>query len=807
MTELTAHAESAISRQMTATPRESQDSRFRTLVETSPQGIIVHRDWKILYANAAAAGTLGYASVSELMSLESMLSLFPEDERSRLKSYRDARLAHRPAPNRYQTRFLHKCRGIMWAELLANVLDWQGEPAVVAVIVDISERVRAQQMLRDSEERYALTMEGANVGMWDWHIETNSLYGSANVWRYLGIPVQEEAASPDVWLERVHPDDRAHTHQCLIAHLRGETEYCQCEHRVLKADGSYGWFYAHGLALRRENGRAYRLAGSLHDITARKNDEQALSDRLRFEALLTRISAEFIALPPAEIDAVIARTVDTIGRFLDVDRAWFLQIDRARCGLEYVHEWCGDGIHPERQEEGMSYFPADRFPWYWEQLLGGKSVVISSPDDFPAEAAAERRFELERGVQSFVSISLGTGGTVVGRLGFETIKRPKRWNETVINQLKIFGQVITSAVARKNTDTALRESEERFRNLIEGSLQGICIVDTGFAPLFVNSAYAEMFGYANTEQMQRSESQLDLFSGEDRARIAGYGEARLRGDPVPLTYEIDGTRKDGTLIHMVSTLRLITWKGRPAYQITATDITEHKRTEARLHEYQQQLRRLASEISLAEEQERRRIASELHDGAIQNLALAKIKLGEFEKSLKPERRGATLDEIRDLLELSIHDTRSLVFELSPPVLYELGLEAAIEWLGEQFQTRYGISCGVTADRSETPRNVNMEVILFQVLRELLVNVVKHANSTRVDITLRRSGDCLSLRVRDDGDGFDDAAVATGSGGGFGLFNIRERLQLLGATLKIVSDQGTCVTVTAPLAAEAPESPP
>jgi PAS domain S-box-containing protein len=383
-----------------------------------------------------------------------------------------------------------------------------------------------------------------------------------------------------------------------------------------------------------------------------------------------------------------------------------------------------------------------------------------------------------------------------------------RWMRSIARPQKLeSGTVMWDGLAldvtdEKNAGEALRESEERFRNLVEGSLQGICIVDTEFSPLFVNHAYADMFGYGNTEDMQQLESHLNLFPIEDRGRVISHGEARLRGDPVPLTYEIDGIRKDGNLIHMVNTLRLIAWKGRPAFQITATDISESKRTEARLHDYQQQLRRLASEISLAEEKERRRIASQLHDGAIQNLALAKIKLGEFEKGLEPEHRDANLDEIRELLELSIHDARSLVFELSPPVLYELGLAAAIEWLGEQFQTRYGIFCKVTADHGETPRNVNMEVILFQVLRELLVNVVKHANSTRVEIALRRLGDRLSMQVSDDGDGFDAAAVVSGSGsGGFGLFNIRERLQLLGATLEINSGKGTCVTVTAPLTAE------
>ena len=385
-----------------------------------------------------------------------------------------------------------------------------------------------------------------------------------------------------------------------------------------------------------------------------------------------------------------------------------------------------------------------------------------------------------------------------------SLARPQKLGDGTI----VWDGLALDVTDEKNAAGALRESEERFRNLVEGSLQGIGIIDTNYAPLFVNNAYATMFGYRSITDMQLLDSHLDLIAPSDRDRVRAYGEARLRGDSVPATYEVDGVRADGSVVHMVITMRLIAWKGCPAFQITVTDMTERKRTEARLHDYQQQLRRLASEISLAEEKERRRIASELHDGAIQNLALAKIKLGEFEKGLPPKLRGNTLAEIRELLDLSIHDARSLIFELSPPVLYELGLGAAIEWLGEQFQARYGISCRVVADQGEAPVNIEIEIILFQALRELLVNVVKHANASRVRVELRRLDDRLSLQVHDDGDGFDAAAVLTGSGsGGFGLFNIRERLQLLGATFEIESGTGTSVTVTAPLAAEPAQERP
>lgn len=1050
---LAAHAAAADS------PGASEDANFRALVEGSLQGIIIHRDWRILFANRAAAQTLGYDTVDELVSVESLIRLIPDDDRARIEGFRNARLKGKPAPERYRTRLLRKDGTSLWVDLLASVLEWQGERALQASFVDISDSVRAKQMLSESEERYALAMQGANVGMWDWQIETDSLFVSATVWRYLGMPVLDKTVSSDVWVERIHPDDRADNQAAVIAHLRGETEYFQIEHRVRVSDGAYRWFHVHALALRRNDGRAYRLAGSVQDITLRKQNEQAMSERLRFEALLTKVSSEFIALPPSEIDAAIGRTLDTIGRFLEVDRGWFLKTGENPRGLEYIHEWCAEGIAPEWIDEEKTYFPAERYPWYWNQLLSGEPVVICSPDDVPPEANEERAYGIEHGVESLLAVPVGLGGTIIGRLGFETIGRQRTWSESVISQLRLVAQVFANAVLRKQTDAALRESEEwlrtfmdntpalmtlksldnryllvnrafeefvgssntqtvgatpsqlltaehvralaeherevleaneaatkvhdlihvdgsrycrsvtkfpvydaneklvgvgcysvditalkeaeealheresllsaisenmpaalfrrvlhpdgrlefpflsdslhrvvglerdavvddaqvlvdafhpadrtrwiealhesadtlnvfnidvrvdnprggttwlrstarpqrlddgsvawdglaldvtdeknagealreseeRFRNLVEGSLQGIAIVDTDHDLLFANNAYSAMFGYRNTEEIQKLGSHLKLYAPGDRQRVRNFGEARLRGDSIPVAYELDGIRKDGRIVHIVTTMRLIAWKGRPAFQITATDITERKRTEARLQDYQQQLRRLASEISLAEEKERRRIASELHDGAIQNLALAKIKLGELEKSQDQGKRGASLDEIRELLELSIHDARSLIFELSPPVLYELGLAAAVEWLGEQFQTRYRIACRVVAEQGNVPLQVDFEVVLFQVLRELLVNVVKHANATRVEITLRRMGERLAMQVNDDGDGFDAAAVVSGSGGGFGLFNIRERLQLLGATFEIESGPGTRVTVTAPLATEA-----
>jgi signal transduction histidine kinase len=162
----------------------------------------------------------------------------------------------------------------------------------------------------------------------------------------------------------------------------------------------------------------------------------------------------------------------------------------------------------------------------------------------------------------------------------------------------------------------------------------------------------------------------------------------------------------------------------------------------------------------------------------------------------------SLDEVRQLIDESLQQTRSLVFQLSPPVLYELGLEQAIEWLAEQMQQRHGLHTEFHRDRDPKPLDEEVSIVLFQAVRELLLNVAKHAQATCAAVTIARENGSVRVTVDDDGIGFhpDDALSLAGGPRGFGLFNIRERLELLGGRLEIASspERGTSAVVTAPL---------
>lgn len=233
------------------------------------------------------------------------------------------------------------------------------------------------------------------------------------------------------------------------------------------------------------------------------------------------------------------------------------------------------------------------------------------------------------------------------------------------------------------------------------------------------------------------------------------------------------------------------------------EITERKRAEEKIREYQEQLRLLASELTFAEERERRRIAVDLHDFVGQTLAVAKIKLAALQEMASTSGLGEPLSEVQGYIEEAIKYTRSLIYEISSPLLYEFGLEPAVEQLVQQVQEQHAITAQFINDGQPKPVNHEAEISLFRALRELLTNVIKHARAQNVRVHMRRDGDYLQMTVEDDGIGFDTSNIGFGlseNGARFGLFNIRERMVCIGGSFAVKSQPwcGTVVTLRAPL---------
>jgi signal transduction histidine kinase len=215
------------------------------------------------------------------------------------------------------------------------------------------------------------------------------------------------------------------------------------------------------------------------------------------------------------------------------------------------------------------------------------------------------------------------------------------------------------------------------------------------------------------------------------------------------------------------------------------------------------LQALASELTLAEQRERKRLASELHDYLAQILALGRIKMSQLRQKVSGQAAAVPqlVAEIDGLLEKAGEYTRTLMAKLNPPVLDELGLPSALNWLAKQMPL-HGLLVEVRLSQDRVPLPDDQAVLLFQSVRELLLNVAKHAGTDRAIVSLTLDPDQqLSIEVQDQGRGFDPLAVESKSENGhFGLFSVKERMQAMGGRLDVRSrpGEGTTVTMRLPL---------
>lgn len=364
--------------------------------------------------------------------------------------------------------------------------------------------------------------------------------------------------------------------------------------------------------------------------------------------------------------------------------------------------------------------------------------------------------------------------------------------------------IIKDITAHKRNDLELKQSEEKYKTLFDTRIHGAVVIDRDMKLLMVNRAGAELFGFSSPEEAIGIDI-FDYIAPEEHEEVRKRIVENLFGKRHRQVHEFRTFSKEGNEIWINAEGAVTEYEGKVVGLITFRDITERKRAEAQLFAYQKELRALASELSLAEERERRRIAIEIHDRATQTLALCSIRLSELLKLPECTGFAKPLGEIHSNIKELIDETRSLAFQLSSPLLYEVGLEPALEYLAEQIHKDHSLVCKFVDDGQYKPLEQDVQVILFQAVRELLVNVGKHARARKAWVRIRSSDGQIAITVEDNGIGFDASKFGSDrkTVAGFGLFSIRERLRNLGGSLKVESEpgRGARATILAPLKSE------
>ena len=355
---------------------------------------------------------------------------------------------------------------------------------------------------------------------------------------------------------------------------------------------------------------------------------------------------------------------------------------------------------------------------------------------------------------------------------------------------------LTDITDRKQLEKSLKESEHRFRITL---LNSPIVVFNQDRNLRFTWIYNPHHGYSQDDVIGKTDA--DFFEIESIARLTEIKRSVIETG-ISRREEVS-MKLAGELLYYDSTFEPLRDPEGNIMGITcvAIDITKRKQDEELIRSYQEQLSLLASRLSLVEEKERRRIAKDLHDNIGQILACAKLKLGELNKSFHVDCRPA-VGQIYELVDQSIRYTRSLTAELSVPILYEMGLQPAVAWLGREFQKNHAVQFHLRDDGTNKPLNEDVQIVLFKAVRELLTNVGKHAHAKNITVSLARKDGSMQITVEDDGVGFDveDTRKGTRIQTCFGLFSTREALKNCAGSLDIDSAPGraTRITLTAPL---------
>ncbi|MBN2737662.1 MAG: PAS domain S-box protein [Spirochaetales bacterium] len=352
----------------------------------------------------------------------------------------------------------------------------------------------------------------------------------------------------------------------------------------------------------------------------------------------------------------------------------------------------------------------------------------------------------------------------------------------------------------KQRDQALRESEASYRLVTENVNDVIFVLNKSAEFLFLNQQTNRITGFNPYELFGKKIS--EIISKDKADEMIEFIESKITLDDLPY-FETD-VLFNTPLGKKTFEIRIVKNEVPDSdfyiYGV-ARDVTEKKKAEEELLKYQETLRNMASEIVYAEEREKRKFAIFLHDNIGQTLAMCRLKGKLLQREIK-ESGITLLKQLDELLTQSIKEARSLTFDMSSPLLYEIGLKAEIERLIEDLESKHNILVQFHHRILSDNLKQEIKILLSRAVKELLHNAIKHADASQIQIALIQDNDIIELKISDNGKGFhyEKASLMPSKKGGFGLFNISEGIKHLGGQLRINSqaNQGTEINISIPL---------
>ena len=652
--------------------------------------------------------------------------------------------------------------GYYWVSLGVFVVE-------AVCITMITERMkRIERTLRESETRFRLIADAAPVLIWIAGTDKRCTYFNQGWLDFTGRTIEQERG--DGWAEGVHPDDYERSLRTYVDAF-DRRESFTIEYRLRQANGRYGWIIVQGVPLWGAGSEFQGYIGACADITDSKQAETKLREsEERLSSILNRAPA-----------AIFIK--DSAGRYL------FMNEECARVlGVNHEQALGQTDRNLLPSEVATQFMANDQRVWESESLLT---------------------------VEEFVPQADGIHTSLVQKF----LLRDKQGQPYALSGIAL------DITPRLKLEAAIQASEARLQLAQSAANIGVFDWDIAAQKGVWSPELERIWGLPVGGFDGRTETWRRLVHPDDLAS-AHAGSQRSLNDPTTASeFEYRIVRPDGVTRWIYAKAKtLCDLEGRAVRLVGVNlDITDRKEAQLRLEQFaqeleaqvedrtrdlvqsQERLRALTSELNLAEQRERKRLATELHDHLQQMLVFGKLTIGQGKQVASGvPAYEAVLKKVDDILSDALAYSRTLVAELSPPVLRDQGLGASLQWLAEYMKTKHEHTVTVVLPDKLGPNlPEDQRVLLFQSVRELLINSAKHAGTGQSSLIMEQRGDHVCITVRDEGKGFNPGA-GNSSGGissKFGLFSIQERMRALGGSFEIQSapDKGTSAILVLPLA--------
>jgi two-component system sensor histidine kinase DegS len=516
--------------------------------------------------------------------------------------------------------------------------------------------------------------------------------------------------------------------------------------------------------------------------------------RVQLDAL-NQISS--VASQSLELEQVLRGSVDSVTGMMKVDAALVFLVDKesgdlALAAYQGVSEGFVQSIGRIKVGEGFN----------------GKVAETGEPlsvEDVTHDPCLTRTAVSEEGIRSQLIVPLKSRGQVMGTLCV-AMRSYRHFHKDEVELLTAISNQIGVAVENahlyeyeREAAERIRASEARYRELFENANDAIWVHDMAGDIVAANKATEKILGYTLQELLQMNVVNVAAFLSDEGLKLAREIRHKLlEKQPVAQPYEQHIVRKDGTEATLMMTSNLVTKNGEPvAFQHIARDVTEEKRMRENLRFY-------LHRVTMAQEEERKRIARELHDETIQALIVLSRQLDDLASRAKElsEEDRILLEGLWQQTNSIMEGLRRLSQDLRPATLDRLGLLPAVEWLASDIGKHTGITVEVKKYGAERRVAPESELVLFRIVQEALSNVRRHSQATSAQVIVEFQDGRTSMTVKDNGIGFplQDSMGDITKDGKLGLAGMQERARLLGGSLKVESEsgKGTTVTVEAPV---------